>query len=711
MIARCRRLLLCLALLCLLLGASPLPAGPVAAAAGDPPPPADYQKMIHLNSTGGQVAAVAIRADGGFAFTGEGVILHAIDLVTTPPNLLTTYDSPPVGGPIQDIFLQGKYAYLAAGSAGLVIVDVADPAAMRVVGRYRTTAGNYAQDVTAAGSRVYLVDRLNGLYVIDVQDPANPKLIYAHDPDFYEQFGIVVAGGRAYTASWSGLYIYDLNRLAEAGYEPTLMKNSDLGLMAVASLDYAGGRVYIGGYDQLVVVDPANTSSPVVARYENQFGVIFYDLAVAGDTLYFAADNNHGVCAAPIAKIGQPDITFACYRRITGMSPEVSAKRVALHGGRLYTAFQDALTIHDLPLVQDKEPALQKVFPLAFLYDAAYDDGLLYLATGSGLVVYNPQNPGALRRYTKLAVPLNQVEIYRTGSTPTDKRYVIASGGGVSDRSIHVIDATNPDAMEEIVIHDPHDYNKYILPKTLKNGDTLMVPLVLKQSGTRLYAATMQNRLFILDLTTLPNSLAELTPAGNPPAIPISGTPRSINTYTWLEPTDPPGVYHEKLYIGLGMGGAAVVDVSDPAAVTATPLDIPTLPPSTKSIEAVIAAGVQADPQVIFAATWSHGVQIYQQETGAWSKLETPGDFIHDLYLRDGYLFAAARDGFSGIIYFDVSDLQNPRLAGFARLPTTLFSTFPFETGDYPRLHVFSETGLHTLLLADKTVYLPNVRR
>jgi len=68
-----------------------------------------------------------------------------------------------------DIVVQGDYAYIAAGLAGLQIVDISYPEQLEVVGYWDNDA-EYAFKVCVNGDLVYLVDSWSGVYILNVSD-------------------------------------------------------------------------------------------------------------------------------------------------------------------------------------------------------------------------------------------------------------------------------------------------------------------------------------------------------------------------------------------------------------------------------------------------------------------------------------------------------------------------------------------------------------
>ena len=76
------------------------------------------------------------------------------------------------GGIAYDVQVAGTYAYVAAGEAGLQVIDLTNPANLRHVGSYDT--GGQARGIQVVGNYAYLADGDAGLQVIDIRNPANP---------------------------------------------------------------------------------------------------------------------------------------------------------------------------------------------------------------------------------------------------------------------------------------------------------------------------------------------------------------------------------------------------------------------------------------------------------------------------------------------------------------------------------------------------------
>ncbi|MFH1896998.1 MAG: PQQ-binding-like beta-propeller repeat protein [Candidatus Desantisbacteria bacterium] len=76
-------------------------------------------------------------------------------------------------GSAQDVFVVGKYAYVAAGELGLQIFDISNPYKPRLLGGFDSSGS--AQGVFVRGNYAYLADGVEGLRVVDITDPTAPK--------------------------------------------------------------------------------------------------------------------------------------------------------------------------------------------------------------------------------------------------------------------------------------------------------------------------------------------------------------------------------------------------------------------------------------------------------------------------------------------------------------------------------------------------------
>jgi len=116
------------------------------------------------------------------------------------------------------VTVQGQYAYLADGNAGLEIFDVSTPAEPRLVAQYDTPGTAYA--VALFEQRAYIADDTGGIVVLDVADPEHPVFAGAFSATVPSANGVCVRreGIRviAYVADWYwGLIVLDVTDPAQ----------------------------------------------------------------------------------------------------------------------------------------------------------------------------------------------------------------------------------------------------------------------------------------------------------------------------------------------------------------------------------------------------------------------------------------------------------------------------------------------------------------
>jgi hypothetical protein len=76
--------------------------------------------------------------------------------------------------PTRKVAVAGDYSYVAAGSAGLLVMDIGEPAAPRLAGSVPTTD---AQDVAVDGTTVFVADGPGGVAIVDAAIPSSPRLL------------------------------------------------------------------------------------------------------------------------------------------------------------------------------------------------------------------------------------------------------------------------------------------------------------------------------------------------------------------------------------------------------------------------------------------------------------------------------------------------------------------------------------------------------
>lgn len=247
---------------------------------------------------------------GPYAYVAAGsaglVVVNASD-----PQAPFIAASLPIPGNANDLKVSGGYAYVAAGSAGLVIVDVRNPTAPIVAGRIDTPGT--ATDVALRGGRAYVADGLSGLFIADVTNPTAPLRLGAVDTPGNAR-GIDTDGRIAVVADdYAGLQVVDVsNPAAPVLLGSTHTRPAD-GFSHAASVALRGTLAYVadgagfnlGGMRTVDLSDP--TTPVVVGSTSDAFAltsvVLDGNLALASDVFF--------VNAVPIFDVGGTTPAFS----------------------------------------------------------------------------------------------------------------------------------------------------------------------------------------------------------------------------------------------------------------------------------------------------------------------------------------------------------------------------------------------------------------
>jgi hypothetical protein len=189
--------------------------------------------------------------------TNSGFSVQATGTVSTfTPTALSFLAIP---GFANGVDVNGNYAYVAAGAAGLQVVNVSDRANPTIAGSL-PLAGN-TNDVRLLGNFAYIAGGSAGLQVVDITNPAVPVL-RGTLPTSGNALDVAVRGTTAYIANGSNLFIADVTN-------PAVM--SRLGTLALSGtiqgVDVDTTRnlaVVAAGNAGIYVVDISNPSAPVL---------------------------------------------------------------------------------------------------------------------------------------------------------------------------------------------------------------------------------------------------------------------------------------------------------------------------------------------------------------------------------------------------------------------------------------------------------------
>ncbi|MDO8055730.1 MAG: hypothetical protein Q6361_02610, partial [Candidatus Hermodarchaeota archaeon] len=139
---------------------------------------------------------------------GTSIYLYSLGVIDNDYlySTYSTYDA-------IDVKVQGAIAYIAAGTDGLVVLNVSDPASPVLLDRVWYGASIDYTSVDVQGTNVFVINRgssYRGLHCFDVTDPSN--VVYQDYQGFTYPYDVEVAGDLAYVADgeW-GLYLVNIS--------------------------------------------------------------------------------------------------------------------------------------------------------------------------------------------------------------------------------------------------------------------------------------------------------------------------------------------------------------------------------------------------------------------------------------------------------------------------------------------------------------------
>jgi hypothetical protein len=237
----------------------------------------------------------------------------------------------------------GKYAYIAAGNAGLKIIDISNPINLKEIGFFPTT--NNTRSVYVLGKYAYMAEKRRAtlvaegaaLRVIDVSNPTNPMEVgYYEIPNpFYDVYSIYVSGNYAYVFG-KGFFSRIMSMIDISNPEkPREVRRFEVeGSKAYISGNYA----YVVGWE-LTVIDVSNPVNPTVGRVDIRVDIgEEVDIYVLGKYAYVVTMSFLGPSYLQVIDISNP----TNLRNVLGYC-EIPGKPYSVYvsGGYIYVAAEN----------------------------------------------------------------------------------------------------------------------------------------------------------------------------------------------------------------------------------------------------------------------------------------------------------------------------------------------------------------------------------
>jgi hypothetical protein len=326
----------------------------------------DTPGILESIAVSGTYACAADR-DAGF---------HVIDVSDmTSPEIIATLDV----GTAHDVWLEGSRAYLAAGSGGLLVIDIEVPSSPFEIMQWWSTGA--ALSLFLTDGIALLACGSDGLTLADVSPLAEaPPLASLPVPG--HSWEIERSGGYAYvTASEGGMHVIDIQDPADPVIVGTFL-GCQIGAYEVA---VSGDVAYVGeGINRyLHAVDVSNPSSPTELS----------SLLLPDDCLGLGADERYAYVATRTLGLLVVDATIPAVISTTPLG--AMARAVRVRDGYAYVA----CTTGGLKVVDVHDPNAPVVvgsFAGAYLANLTLSGPYAYLAcSGDGVTILDVGDPAS----------------------------------------------------------------------------------------------------------------------------------------------------------------------------------------------------------------------------------------------------------------------------------------------------------------------------
>lgn len=325
----------------------------------------------------GTSGVCTITADNnGFMDTAQ-ITVDSFDL--TPLSFVS------LPGFAENVDVNGDYAFVASGGAGLQVVDVSDRNVPAIVAGADTEGP--ALDIHVVGDRAYVAVSTAGLEVYDVSDPLTPVRVATYDTPG-DSSGIYVVGDRAYLASGSiGLEVIDLEHpfiLTRLGVEDTPGNAQGVHVANEIAVVADGGQ-------GIQIIDVTNDNAPFLVGGTDLGGSASSRDVTFDGTTAVVADVNAGLTTIDVTIPSMPMVLVSMPLNDTGR-----LKDIVRNGDLVFGA--DIFFVNDVPVAEVSNPAAPG-FRGRLLFSGFRDDNGTGIAVDQQYVYLTAERSGDSRLY------------------------------------------------------------------------------------------------------------------------------------------------------------------------------------------------------------------------------------------------------------------------------------------------------------------------
>jgi hypothetical protein len=289
--------------------------------------------------------------------------------------LVSSYDTP---GRAQKVFVQNRYAYIADGSNGLLILDVANPTFPEFLANMSTPGP--ALDVFVTDDYycyvIYQSGQNKQVHIFDISAPENPVLAGNLDSLTTIDMSIFAAEHYAYIAAGdAGFKIFNM-------VDPTRPHTLGLinGFFSQGKIFVSGTHAYLtyydisGTYTKLQIINIADRSNPSLEGSLILLPQSANDLFVFNDYAFVALADS-GLKIVDVLNPSSPTL-------VNSYPSYGTANGVFIDGGSVYIA-DGSNGVQMLNIVDAAQPLFEGSFDTrGYAYDVFVSGGYIFVADG-----------------------------------------------------------------------------------------------------------------------------------------------------------------------------------------------------------------------------------------------------------------------------------------------------------------------------------------
>jgi len=240
--------------------------------------------------------ASGVYVSGSYAYVAA-IGIEKVD-ISNPANPIIVNSTGETAFTINDIHMAGTYAYVAADTSGLLIMDISDFGNLTLVGSVETP--HRARSVSVSDHYAYIATWGDtDLAIVDISNPQNPALeISQAFPEPTWADGVCVSDHRAYIAGGiAGLHVLDISNPLLPIYTGSVINKGTpdpdpytYDTLSANGAFVSGAYAFVADSSGLQIIDITDLQNPILA---GSVGISPYgasDVFVSGSYAYVTAD-------------------------------------------------------------------------------------------------------------------------------------------------------------------------------------------------------------------------------------------------------------------------------------------------------------------------------------------------------------------------------------------------------------------------------------